>query len=62
MMVLKKNFGEMKYLFHQLRKNTREADYRSGRAFTSHKKTCHKGDFDPSCPACLELQKKMEIS
>lgn len=41
-------------------KNKREQDYRSGHALQAHKISAHKGQFDPECPACLELYKKVD--
>ena len=34
--------------------------FRDGEALVNHIKAVHAGEFDPECPACQELQKKID--
>ena len=36
--------------------------YRNGDAAAHHQRSAHEGKFDPNCPACIELQKKVAIN
>jgi hypothetical protein len=34
--------------------------YENGTALVNHKIACHKGLFDPNCPACKELKRRFD--
>jgi len=36
--------------------------YRTGSALQSHINTCHGGQVSDTCPACKEIQRKMEAA
>jgi len=42
-------------------KNQRGRAFKKGLPLLSHQKACHGGVFDPACPACKELKKKLDF-
>lgn len=43
-------------------KANQEQGYKTGKALTSHIMTAHNGEIDDSCPACIEIQRKIRES
>ena len=52
--------GVMKNKKFVLNFGQREKAFREGDALVSHVEACHNGIFEPECPACQELLKKID--